>query len=59
MTSLLPITLLLALLRVSGAITIPWWLVFFPLWGVVAAGGVVFLTCPWRLHVTAQHLEDA
>lgn len=56
MTALLPLTILLALLRVSGAIEIPWWLVLAP---VYVPAFLNLERVATALSITARHLEDA
>ena len=56
MSALLPITLLLALLRVSGAITIPWWLVLAP---VYVPAFLNLERVAVALSITPKNLEDA
>lgn len=56
MIALLPITLLLALLRVSGAITIPWWLVLAP---VYVPAFLNLERVAVALSIAPKHLEDA
>ena len=56
MTSLLPLTLLLALLLVSGAITMPWCLVLAP---VYVPAFLNLERVAVALSITPKHLEDA